>query len=128
MKKKVAFFTSSLLFFHLTDKIDEYYNKNTNLKIDPINNEDRAKTTTTTKNTTPSDNLNLPKLNFPLQKLFEAEHYILQEPLKNQFHKSIPFNRKIKYIYNLPFYYCEYENYNFNKLSDLFLNIHIFIN
>ena len=65
----------------------------------------------------------------PLNKIFEAEKYILREPLKNHFHLSIPFNRKIKYIYNLEnFYYIDYENYNFNKLSDIFLNIHIFIN
>ncbi len=69
------------------------------------------------------------KLNFPLSKLFESENIILREQLKNNYHISIPFNRKIKYIYNLDnFYYMDYENYNFNKLSDLFLNIHIFIN
>ena len=66
---------------------------------------------------------------FPLIQVFSAEKYILREPLRNNFHISIPFNRKIKYIYNLDnFYYMDYENYNFNKLSDLFLNIHIFIN
>ena len=63
------------------------------------------------------------------KKIFEAEKYILNEPLKYNLHLSTPFNRKIKYIYNLEnFYYMDYENYNFNKLSDLFLNIHIFIN
>ena len=41
---------------------------------------------------------------------------------------SIPFNREIKKIYDLDLYYVDYENYDFNKLSDLFLNIHIFIN
>jgi hypothetical protein len=41
---------------------------------------------------------------------------------------SIPFNREIKKIYDLDVYYVDYENYDFNKLSDLFLNIHIFIN
>lgn len=41
---------------------------------------------------------------------------------------SIPFNREIKKIYDLDIYYVDYENYDFNKLSDLFLNIHIFIN
>jgi hypothetical protein len=65
----------------------------------------------------------------PLNKIFLAEKYILQEPLKNNLHISTPFNRNVKYIYDLDnFYYMDYENYNFNKLSDLFLNIHIFIN
>jgi hypothetical protein len=41
---------------------------------------------------------------------------------------SIPFNRDIRRIYDLDLYYVNYENYDFNKLSDLFLNIHIFIN
>lgn len=42
---------------------------------------------------------------------------------------TIPFNRKIKYIYNIDSVdYPEYENYDFNKLSDFFLNIHIFVN
>lgn len=68
-------------------------------------------------------------LELPMNKIFEAEKNILREPLKNYFHLSIPFNRKIKYIYDLEnFYYIDYENYNFNKLSDIFLNIHIFIN
>ena len=35
---------------------------------------------------------------------------------------SIPFNREIKKIYDLDLYYVDYENYDFNKLSDLFLN------
>lgn len=66
---------------------------------------------------------------FPIRKIFQAEKFILREPLKKNFHISIPFNRKIQYIYNLDsFYYIDYENYNFNKLSDLFLNIHIFVN
>ena len=64
----------------------------------------------------------------PVKEIFQAENFILQNQLKDHYHKSIPFNRKISYIYNLPFFYIEYENYNFNKLSDLFLNIHIFIN
>jgi len=61
-------------------------------------------------------------------KIMNAEKFILNDQLKNKLNVSIPFNRKIKYIYDLQFYYVEYENYNFNKLSDLFLNIHIFIN
>jgi hypothetical protein len=56
------------------------------------------------------------------------EEKVLRNQYKNMLHLSTPFNRKIKYIYNLPFFYTEYENYNFNKLSDFFLNIHIFIN
>jgi len=69
------------------------------------------------------------QFNIILPKIFRAEKYILREPFKNQIHLSIPFNRKVKYIYGLDtFYYQDYENYNFNKLSDLFLNIHIFIN
>jgi hypothetical protein len=71
------------------------------------------------------NNLSLP----PFYKILEAEKYILQEPIKNNLHISTPFNRNVKYIYDLEnFYYMDYENYNFNKLSDLFLNIHIFIN
>jgi hypothetical protein len=65
----------------------------------------------------------------PISKIFQAEKFILRDQFKNNYHISIPFNRKVKYIYNLDnFYYMDYENYNFNKLSDLFLNIHIFIN
>lgn len=41
---------------------------------------------------------------------------------------SIPFNREVMKIYDLDLFYVDYENYDFNKLSDLFLNIHIFIN
>jgi len=73
--------------------------------------------------------VNLKKSEIPFNKIFEAERWFLREHLKQYFHLSIPFNRKVKYIYNLDsFYYIDYENYNFNKLSDLFLNIHIFIN
>ena len=72
---------------------------------------------------------NFEKSEIPFNKIFEAERWFLREHLKQNFHLSIPFNRKVKYIYNLDsFYYIDYENYNFNKLSDLFLNIHIFIN
>ncbi len=60
--------------------------------------------------------------------IFEIKDQLFKNQYKNILHLSTPFNRKIKYIYNLPFFYTEYENYNFNKLSDFFLNIHIFIN
>jgi hypothetical protein len=62
-----------------------------------------------------------------LVEIFQEDR-IFKNQFKNMLHLSTPFNRKIKYIYNLPFFYTEYENYNFNKLSDFFLNIHIFIN
>lgn len=42
---------------------------------------------------------------------------------------STPFNRVIKEIYGIEFVeYKNYENYDFNHLSDFFLNIHIFVN
>lgn len=42
---------------------------------------------------------------------------------------TTPFNRKIQQIYNISdVKYKLYENYDFNKLSDIFLNIHIFVN
>ncbi len=63
-----------------------------------------------------------------LSEIFQINDQIFKNQYKNILHLSTPFNRKIKYIYNLPFFYTEYENYNFNKLSDFFLNIHIFIN
>jgi len=61
-------------------------------------------------------------------KIFDIEPYFLKKQLKKYSNLSVPFNRNIKYIYGLPHYYIEYENYDFNKLSDFFLNIHIFIN
>ncbi len=61
-------------------------------------------------------------------KLFQNKNLILGDEIKKYVNISTPFNRKIKYIYDLSFIYPEYENYNFNKLSDFFLNIHIFIN
>jgi hypothetical protein len=61
-------------------------------------------------------------------EIFQIHDTIFKNQYKNILHLSTPYNRKIKYIYNLPFFYTEYENYNFNKLSDFFLNIHIFIN
>lgn len=61
-------------------------------------------------------------------EIFEKKHIILGNEMNKYINLSTPFNRKIKYIYDLPFVYPEYENYNFNKLSDFFLNIHIFIN
>lgn len=67
------------------------------------------------------------KLN-DLNEIFKAKDLIFNNQQKNLMHLSTPFNRTIKEIYNLPFYYADYENYNFNKLSDFFLNIHIFIN
>ncbi len=63
-----------------------------------------------------------------IASILQAEKYIFREQIKHKLNISIPFNRTIRYIYDLPFYYIDYENYNFNKLSDLFLNIHIFIN
>jgi hypothetical protein len=63
-----------------------------------------------------------------LADIFQYEEKILRNQYKNILHLSTPFNRKIRHIYSLPFFYAEYENYNFNKLSDFFLNIHIFIN
>jgi hypothetical protein len=66
--------------------------------------------------------------NEELIQIFNAQKYIMTEPMKEYMHISTPFNRQIKYIYNLPSHYANYENYNFNKLSDFFLNIHIFIN
>lgn len=42
---------------------------------------------------------------------------------------STPFNRQIKDIYLVDdVEYKTFENYDFNKLSDFFLNIHIFVN
>jgi len=63
-----------------------------------------------------------------LGKLFEIEPYFSKQQLTKFSNISVPFNRKIKEIYELPHYYIEYENYDFNQLSDFFLNIHIFIN
>jgi hypothetical protein len=64
---------------------------------------------------------------YHLNQIFQANEIIFK-PNKKYVHLTTPFNRKIKEIYDLPFYYNDYENYNFNKLSDFFLNIHIFIN
>lgn len=62
-------------------------------------------------------------------KIFEKKDAIIyNNDVKKYVNITTPFNRKIKYIYDLGFVYPEYENYNFNKLSDFFLNIHIFIN
>ena len=63
-----------------------------------------------------------------IKEIFTIYDQLFNNQYKHILHLSTPFNRKIKYIYNLPYYYTEYENYNFNKLSDFFLNIHIFIN
>ena len=63
-----------------------------------------------------------------LLNIFEIEPFFLKKQLTKNLNLSVPFNRNIKYIYSLPHYYIEYENYDFNKLSDFFLNIHIFIN
>ena len=99
--------------YNYCDRIDEFH-KNHNCEKNTV------------KNLT-SENLNYLK-KIHLQQIFKSEKFILNNHLKSKQNVSIPFNRKIKYIYNLPFFYLEYENYNFNKLSDLFLNIHIFIN
>ncbi len=61
-------------------------------------------------------------------KVLMNKESILGNEMKKYINLSTPFNRNIKYVYDLPFNYPEYENYNFNKLSDFFLNIHIFIN
>jgi hypothetical protein len=61
-------------------------------------------------------------------KLFEHKILIFDNKMKKFLNITTPFNRQIKQIYDLPYVYPEYENYNFNKLSDFFLNIHIFIN
>ena len=63
-----------------------------------------------------------------LKLLLKNKNIIIENQMKKYLNISTPFNRKIKYIYDLSFFYPEYENYNFNKLSDFFLNVHIFIN
>lgn len=49
---------------------------------------------------------------------------------KKFIHLSNPYNLYIKDIYGLDdkVKYKHFENYDFNKLSDFFLNIHIFVN
>jgi hypothetical protein len=114
LKNTLLLFTGYGLLFYC-DKLDEFY---FNLS------KDFQKTRT---NAEYEKNFNY-MTSRKIFKIMKAEKYILNDQLKNKLNVSTPFNRKIKYIYDLPFYYVEYENYNFNKLSDLFLNIHIFIN
>lgn len=69
------------------------------------------------------------KSSLNLRQIFQLNNLILGNYDKKHLHLSIPFNRSVAKIYKLDhFYYIDYENYNFNKLSDFFLNIHIFIN
>lgn len=107
--KKRAYFLASLSAYFIIDKylIEEKNDENENIKKQTI------------KNSLDYNHLN---------QIFLKKDVILNNEMKKYTNLSTPFNRKIKYIYDLPFEYPEYENYNFNKLSDFFLNIHIFIN
>jgi hypothetical protein len=106
--KKKFFFITSLSIYFLIDK-----------KFSEDNYRKFAKEKNFYKNSLNNDHFN---------RLFLKKDIILGNEMKKYINLSTPFNRKTKYIYDLPFTYPEYENYNFNKLSDFFLNIHIFIN
>lgn len=113
------YFTGGSIILLIAEKLDSKNSFSKDIQINNISILEKKYDASYTTNLFP----------IPISKIFQAEKFILRDQLKNYYHISIPFNRKVKFIYNLDnFYYMDYENYNFNKLSDLFLNIHIFIN
>ena len=81
-------------------------------------------------------NNNINKNNNRFNKILNDELLTLNDVIYNKSkinkkyqHLSLSYNVLFEEIFSIEgVRYSKYENYDFNKLSDLFLNIHIFIN